>query len=159
MEEPQYRFIVEALAEGESPAWIVSEFVRRWPGIALDIPDIAAYRRERLELAWRDVFDARRAEFEAAASLKDKTFRIAFLDKLAKEARLHGKYEDTRKILEQIAKEEADAYAVKPNGTQPASGGDTGSIVAITRTVIDPKQDAEHSDAAGVPAAAGAETV
>lgn len=155
----QYQFIVEKLAEGESHAGIVSDFCRRWKDVPLDIPDIAGFKREKLPPGWRAYFDQHRSEFIENAPTQHKGFRIALLDKKARDTASKDSLEaaeQTRKLLEQIAKEESGFYAGK---APPAAAPTTEQIVAITRTVIDPRQEPEHPDAAGVPAAPAAEPV
>lgn len=134
----QFAWIVGQRATYVLPTTIVLEYRREFKDAPpITLADVALAERNKLPPDWQEHFDAERENFLNAPTA-DKRVRIAELDKMFKEARDRKAVTIAADLLEQIAKEQADAYAPKGNSGKSDVPGDIPEIIAITRTVIDP---------------------
>lgn len=136
----QFAWIVSQRATYVTPDAIVSEFTRRWKDTACTLEDVALTERAKLPEAWRTFFDAEREAFMNAPTA-DKRVRIAELNRMFVTARDRNALGTAAELLEQIAKEQADAYAPKgAAGKVPAAADGTDEPVEEIRvTIVDPK--------------------
>lgn len=137
-DQDQFAFIVEQLAEGEAPDAIVLEYGRRY-GAAIKTQDLAGFRRDKLPADWVPYFDLCRAAFKAGAPAADQAFRIALLDKWARQAGSRGALELAAKHLELIEKIQSGFFAGKAKGDAP-TGNQPAEITEIVETIIDPSE-------------------
>lgn len=134
----QFAWIVGQRATYVLPTTIVLEYRREFKDAPpITLADVALAERNKLPPDWQEHFDAERENFLNAPTA-DKRVRIAELDKMFKEARDRKAVTIAADLLEQIAKEQADAYASKSPGKGTITPPDGEEVTAITRTVVDP---------------------
>jgi hypothetical protein len=136
----QFAWIVSQRATYVSPDAIVAEFVRRWKDTACSLEDVARSEREVLPEDWQKFFDEQREAFLNSPTA-DKRVRIAELNRMFVVARDRGAVQTAAELLEQIAKEEAGAYA--PKGMATGKGGSDNETpefkaVEVRRSVVHP---------------------
>ena len=133
----QYRFIVEQLAEGETASAIAFTFARRWKDTSCKESDVRDAERPNLTPEWQQHFDNHRAKFIADAPAKTKEFRIAMLDKMAREAAGSGKYELAGKLVELIDKLDSGFFKGKAVAVDAGMSPDVKEIT-VKRTIVYP---------------------
>ena len=136
----QFAWIVAQRATYVQPETICAEFVRRWKDTACNLEDVARAAREVLPEDWQKFFDEQRQAFLDAPTA-DKRVRIAELNRMFVVARDRLAYGQAAEFLEQIAKEEAGAYAPKGVAGKPpvAADGTDVPVEEIRVTYVDPK--------------------
>jgi hypothetical protein len=136
----QFAWIVTQRATYVSPEAIVVEFAKRWKDTACELADVARADRDALPEDWQKFFDEQREAFLNSPTA-DKRVRIAELNRMFVVARDRNAIQTAAELLEQIAKEEAGAYAPKgvPGKVAPAADGSDEPIEEIRVTYVDPK--------------------
>jgi hypothetical protein len=139
----QFAYIVSERATYVSPEAIVLNFPRRWKDTACTLEDIGRAERDKLPAEWQAFFDSEREAFLNAPTA-DKRHRVAELHRMFISARDRNALAIAAELLEQIAKEQADAYA--PKGA-PGKGSATSldaaeQVEEIRVTYVDPKAPA-----------------
>lgn len=133
----QFVYIVSERATYVSPETIVLNFPRRWKDTACTLDDVARADRDKLPAEWQAFFDSEREAFLNAPTA-DKRHRVAELHRMFISARDRNAVAIAAELLEQIAKEQADAYAPKGLGKVPAALDPAEQVEEIRVTYIDP---------------------
>ncbi len=136
----QFRFIVEQRAIAITPDTVVINFGRQFKPATCTLDQVnMAAERDVLPVEWQKVWDDALRRFMNAPT-SSREYRVALLHEKAMSERSRGaKFEH---LIEQIAKEMADAYAPKgAPGKGAAAGGQPGDKLAdssITWKIVDP---------------------
>ena len=138
----QYEFAVQRLAEGEMPTDVASALNVEWKDAKFTARDVAALTRDKLPKDWQGYFDACRAAFVAGAPTSDTAFRVALLDKMARDAAGRNSFDLARQLIELIEKIQSGYFAGKgaAGGSGPADDPlAAGGTLVVERTIVDPK--------------------
>lgn len=140
--DEQFKFVVERLAEGETPEGVALQVNAEWKGASFTPRDTALLTRDKLPPDWQAYFDACRRAFVAGAPTSDVEFRIAILDKMARQAASRNALDLARSLIELIEKIQSGFFAGKaaPGGAGvPNDPLASGGTLVVERTIVDPK--------------------
>lgn len=162
----QKRFIVLRLAAFETPQDIAAAFAARFPDTSCSEQDVLASdpRVALLPPPLEKAFYEERkrildADIQEVAPFAEQKARLIALSRQAERYESNNRPQDARAVYRQIAEEMGVIVkGGKAVATIP-TGGDSAEVTEIRRTVVDPVESVGNTDAAGVPAAAKAETV
>lgn len=136
----QFAWLVAQRATFVSAEAVAQEFASKWKDTTCTLDDVARADRENLPDDWKPFFDAERENFLNAPTA-NREHRVAELHRMFVKARDRNALDLAAELLEQIAKEQADAYG--PKGGKPGAplpGVDQEPIEEIRVTIVDPKQ-------------------
>lgn len=136
----QFAYIVGQRAIGITPSAIVAGFIRDFKPATCTLDDVALAERSNLPPDWQKFFDAELAKFLDAPTA-NRAYRVALLnEKILAERARGAKFEH---LVEQVAKEMADAYAPKgtPGKMDVPAPGEKPIDSSITWKIVDPVGD------------------